>query len=490
MNITRHDAKGSPALVKATHKRRIAQSGSRSRNREPFVEVTRPEQLVKILKRLIRARADRRIESILARLHPADIARILTFLPVEDSRSVIKILFKLRKGGATVSELPGSYIAELLSDMDPELTAELLRRIAPDDAVDILQELDEDRRRAVMDILHIDEVAELEHLMAYGDEEAGAIMNSDFFALPVHLTVGEAIRAVRDAGDQLETVFYVYVTDDEGRLIGTVSMRDLLLTEEDAPLERVVNRNVVSVETTMDQSHVAEIIAKYDLLAVPVVDADGVLVGVITVDDVIDVIQEAATEELYRMAGLDEDDRVFSPALRSVRLRLPWLSLNFLTALLAAFVVGLFEDIISKAVLLASFMPVVAGMGGNAGTQTLTVVIRAIALGELRGLNARQAVIKELTVGAINGLAMGLVGGTIAWLWRDTWWLGLLIGVAMVVNLCVAALGGALVPLILKRFRLDPAIGSSIFLTTMTDVAGFLVFLGLATWLLPLLGIV
>lgn len=462
----------------------------RAHERDVFVEVKRPDRLARILHRLILARAERRIEAVLARLHPADIAQIMTFLPVHDAALLVRPLFRLRKGAATLIELPSSYQEELLDDLDPELTGELLRRLPTDDAVDLLQAMDDEKRAQVLQVLNIEEVAELQRMLAFGDESAGAIMNPDIFALEETLSIDEAIARIREAGRQLDTVFYVYVVDGFGHLVGTVSMRDLLLADGARPLREIVDHSVVAVKADMEQSEVAEIIAKYDLLAVPVIGDDRKLLGVITVDDVIDVIQEAATEELYRMVALDEDDRVFSAPTRSVGLRLPWLTLNFLTALGTAWTVGLFEHVIAEVVVLAAMMPIVAGMGGNAGAQTLTVVIRGLALGELSNVNARRAVVKELTVGLINGLAIGVLSGLIAWVWKGAWWLGLILGASMVFNLCVAALGGATIPLLLRRLKLDPALGSSIFLTTLTDIFGFLSFLGLAAWLLPRLGVI
>lgn len=462
----------------------------RAHGRGVFVEVKRPDRLARILHRLILARAERRIEVMLARLHPADIAQIVTFLPVQDAALLVRPLFRLRKGAATLIELPSSYLEELLDDLDPELTGELLRRLPTDDAVDLLQAMDDEKRAQVLQVLNIEEVAELQRMLAFGDASAGAIMNPDIFALEETLSIDDAISRIREAGRQLDTVFYVYVVDEFGHLVGTVSMRDLLLADGARPLREIVDHSVVAVKADMAKSEVAEIIAKYDLLAVPVIGDDRKLLGVITVDDVIDVIQEAATEELYRMVALDEDDRVFSAPTRSVALRLPWLTLNYLTALGAAWTVGLFEHVIAEAVVLAAMMPIVAGMGGNAGAQTLTVVIRGLALGELSNVNARRAVVKELTVGLINGLAIGALSGLIAWVWKGAWWLGLILGASMVFNLCVAALGGATIPLLLRRLKLDPALGSSIFLTTLTDIFGFLSFLGLAAWLLPRLGVI
>jgi len=462
----------------------------RGRNRDAFVEVRRPDRLARILHRLLQARARRRIESILARLHPADLAKIMTFLPISEARNLVQHLFHLRKAAATLSELPGGYAEELVRELAPELTAELIRRLDPDDAVSLLKELPGEHREKILNILNIEEVTELERLLSYHEETAGALMNPEYFAVSIDLDVQSAIEYIRTEGDKLESVFYVYVVDEWNKLIGTVSMRDLLLADPPTALREVVDTHVVSVATHTSEDEVAEMIAKYDLLALPVVDEGQRLIGVITVDDVIDVLQESATEELYSMVLLDEDDRAFSPARRSIRLRFPWLIVNLGTALLAAATVGLFEDVLGQVVALAALMPMVAGQGGNAGTQTLTVVIRGLALGEIRAINVSRVIAKELAVGAVNGILVGILAGAIAWWWKGQWWLGAILTIAMFLNLCIAALGGSMIPLLLRRLNLDPALGSSIFLTTLTDVFGFFCFLGLAHWLLPIFGVV
>jgi len=464
---------------------------TRSTNNESkrFVPVKRPERLVKQLHRLLEAKSTRKIEAILIRLHPADIATILPIMRMAEARQLLKDLFRLRKGAATLRELPGSFVDEVLDGSDPVMIAEFARRLEPDDAADILQELDEEPLREVLQILDIDEVRELNALMAYPEDSVGAIMNPSFVALPMTATVDQAISRIRAEGDRLKRIHDLYTVDELNCLTATVNMHSLLLAAGETPLADLVDKNVLSIQTDAPEDEAADIIQKYDLLALPVVSSDGVLVGIITVDDIIDMMEEAATEEMYNMAALDEDDRIFSSPLRSVALRLPWLSLNLFTAIAAAFTVGLFETTISKVVALAAMMPIVAGMGGNAGTQTLTIVIRALALGELRPVNARQAIVKEVTVGFTNGIVIGLMAGLVCWLWKGEWWLGLLLGVSLILNLCMAAIGAATIPLILRRMKLDPALGSSIFLTTLTDIFGFFTFLGLASWLIPYFGI-
>jgi magnesium transporter len=294
------------------------------------------------------------------------------------------------------------------------------------------------------------------------------------------MTVGEAITELQSSRD-VEMVFYLYVVDDRRHLVGVVSLRRLLLVSPETPLKRIMATDIISARVDTDQEEVARQVASYNLLAIPVVDEENKLAGVITVDDVIDVIKDEATEDIYRLAGVSGDERVFTPAPESMRKRLPWLGVNLATAFLAAGVVGLFEGTISKVTALAVFMPIVAGMGGNAATQTLTVIVRGIALGELSWSNSRQALLKEAAVGIGNGVSLGLVAAAVAWATKGDPVLGVLLCGAMIINMFVAATAGTLIPLGLRAVNVDPALASSVFITTMTDVFGFASFLGLAT---------
>jgi magnesium transporter len=305
-------------------------------------------------------------------------------------------------------------------------------------------------------------------------------MNPNVFALPEELTVGEAIVELQQARD-VEMVFYLYTVDERRHLVGVTSLRRLLLVAPETPLKRIAVGDVLSVRGDTDQEEVARLVASYNLLAIPVVDVQNKLVGVITVDDVIDVIKDEATEDIYRLAGVSSDDSVFSPPLSSLRKRLPWLYVNLVTAFMAAGVVKAFEGTISQVTALAVFMPIVAGMGGNAGTQTLTVIVRGIALGELNLGNSRKALFKEGLVGIGNGVGLGVVAAAGAWLLQGDGWMGLILGLAMVINMFIAATAGTLVPLGLRALKVDPALASSVFITTLTDVFGFFAFLGLAT---------
>jgi magnesium transporter len=283
-------------------------------------------------------------------------------------------------------------------------------------------------------------------------------------------------------------VFYLYTVDDRRHLVGVTSLRRLLLVSPETPLKRIATTDVLSVRVETDQEEVARQVASYNLLAIPVVDLENKLVGVITVDDVIDVIKDEATEDIYRMAGVSTDDSVFSPPTSSLRKRLPWLYVNLVTAFLAVGVVKAFEGTISQVTALAVFMPVVAGMGGNAGMQTLAVIVRGIALGELNIGNSRKALLKEGLVGLGNGVGLGGAAALAAWLLQGDPWLGVILGLAMLINMFIAATAGTLVPLGLRAMKVDPALASSVFITTLTDVFGFLAFLGLGTLFLRYLG--
>jgi magnesium transporter len=319
----------------------------------------------------------------------------------------------------------------------------------------------------------------VENLLEYDEQTAGRIMNPHVFALNEDMTVGEAITELQNNRD-VEMVFYLYVVDDRKHLVGVVSLRRLLLVSPETPLKRIMTADLISVRVDMDQEEVARQVAAYNLLAIPVVDEENKLVGIITVDDVIDVLKDEATEDIYRLAGVSGDERAFTPPGESLRKRLPWLGINLATAFLAASVVAIFEPQIALLPALAIFMPIVAGMGGNAGTQTLTVIVRGIALGELTWSNSRKALLKEVVVGLGNGIALGIVAALIVWAVRGNFLLGAVLGMAMIINMFVAAAAGTLVPLGLRAANIDPALASSVFITTMTDVFGFFSFLGLA----------
>jgi magnesium transporter len=379
-----------------------------------------------------------------------------------------------------LSELGPENGARLLADRPAEDIARYLQELPSDDAAALVDYLPEELSAPVLELMRKKEAEGVENLLEYPEQTAGRIMNPNVFALSEDMTAGESITALQTSRD-VEMVFYLYVVDSRRHLVGVVSLRRLLLVSPDTPLKRIMTTDVISVRVDTDQEEVARNVASYNLLAIPVVDEENKLVGVITVDDVIDVIKDEATEDLYRLAGVAGDERVFTAPSESLRKRLPWLGVNLVTAFLAASVVKLFEGTIDQVVALAALMPIVAGMGGNAATQTLTVVVRGLALGELTWGNTRKALLKEAAVGIGNGLMLGIVAAVGAYALQRDAALGLILGFAMVINMFVAATAGTLIPLGLKALKVDPALASSVFITTLTDVFGFLTFLGLAT---------
>jgi magnesium transporter len=441
------------------------------------------------VKRLLRIGATANLLNLLQKQHPADLAQVFSELPDKEREAAFSLLADRngRLAMEAISELGPEAGASLLATRPAEDIAKLAQEIPSDDAAALIDNLPEELSAAVLDLMRPKESGIVENLLEYAEQTAGHIMNPHVFALNEDMTVGEAITELQNNRD-VEMVFYLYVVDDRHHLVGVTSLRRLLLVAPATPLKRIMTSDLISARVDTDQEEVARQVASYNLLAIPVVDEENKLVGVITVDDVIDVIKDEATEDIYRLAGVSGDERVFTPAGESLRKRLPWLGVNLVTAFLAASVVGLFEGTIQQVTALAVFMPIVAGMGGNAATQTLTVIVRGIALGELSWVNSRKALLKEAVVGIGNGVVLGVVAALVAWITRGSPVLGILLCAAMIINMFVAATAGTLVPLGLRAANIDPALASSVFITTMTDVFGFASFLGLATIFLRYLG--
>ncbi len=442
----------------------------------------RSDVVVDSVKRLLRIGATANLLNLLQKQHPADLAQIFGTLLDTERSAVFALLVERQPKLAmeAISEMGPEPGAHLLTGRSADDIAKLLHELPSDDAAALLDYLPDELSREVLELMRRKESGQVESLLEYGEQTAGRIMNPSVFALNEDLTVGEAITALQGARD-VEMVFYLYVVDARRHLVGVTSLRRLLLVSPETPLKRIMTPDVISVRVDTDQEEVARQVASYNLLAVPVVDEENKLAGVVTVDDVIDVIKDEATEDLLRLAGVSGDERIATPPGEALRKRLPWLGINLVTAFVAASVVALFEGTIEQVTALAVFMPIVAGMGGNAATQTLTVIVRGLALGELSWVNARKALAKESLIGLGNGLALGVVAAGVAWVTKADPILGLLLGAAMVCNMFVAATAGTLVPLGLKALKVDPALASAVFITTFTDVVGFASFLGLAT---------
>jgi magnesium transporter len=413
-------------------------------------------------------------------LHPADLADRLQRLPREEAESIIHEL-PTEIAAAALAEVDSERLPDLLAAFPTARLVELFQRLPPNDAADMLQHLSATRRRETLAGLPSD-ADEIRSLMVYPVDSAGGIMSSRFIALRDDMTVEqvrELLRA-RAQEERAEDIAYLYVTDASQRLVGIVSLRDLVFRRAERRISEVMNRDVKCVRVTDDQEAVARQFEHYHYLGLPVLDAEGKLVGVVKASEALQIARREATEDMQLMVGLSGEERALTPWRTSIGHRLPWLYINLLTAFAAAAVVALFESTIAKWTALAVFLPIIAGQGGNAGMQTLTVIIRDMALGELSAGDGRRALVKELLVGLVNGAAVGLVVGLVGWWWKNSPVLGLVACAAMVLNQLAAATAGVVIPFGLKTCRVDPALASSIFVTTVTDVAGFFFFLGLS----------
>ncbi|HUP66506.1 MAG TPA: magnesium transporter [Thermoanaerobaculia bacterium] len=436
-----------------------------------------------VFSRLLRHDAVPQVRKIIEKMLPADISPVLPLLMVNDRRRVVSLLIETGKAARVILELDEADLAEFLEEIDDETLAAVCSSSAPDDAADLLDVLSEERRAEVLSRVGAAKQATLEALMTREEAAAGSLMNTDYLALDESLTVADAIDEIRRY-PRKESFFYVYTVDPDHHLVGVLTLRSLIMASPETKLNAIMVQNVVRTTVDASQEEVARLVAKYDLLSIPVVDAQNQMVGVVTVDDVLDVIQEEAEEDLLHLGGVMISERVGAPVLTSYRLRIPWLIMNLVTAFAAAGVVRYFEGTIGRWTALAAFMPIVAGMGGNAGTQTLTVFVRGLALGEIEWKTRWKPVAKELGVGLGNGLTLGLLAGLIVGFWTGQWHLAAILYAGMTCTMLIAGVAGGLVPLALKEMGFDPAISSPIFVTTFTDVAGFFTFLGLATLVL------
>ena len=447
--------------------------------------MAQPVVTTRILRRLLKTGAHFRAEKLLERIHPADLGPLLADLTPDEIRIVIDLLFKNRRAATMLRELPPELLPEILEAISDQRMAEVLDRLEMDDMLELVDAIPEDRRLSIMKHLPAARREELRHAELYPPRSAGRAMTTHFSALDEKMTAQEAIDSLREARlEASEAILYLYVVDGLQRLTGVVPIRRLVTAQPDTPVRELAIREMLSTPPDADQEEVAQLVARYDLLAIPVTDVDGTMLGVITVDDVIDMITEEATQDIYNLAGLSEEDRVFTSARVSIRKRLPWMLVNLCTAFGAGAIVGLFEGTLDRMVSLAIFLPVVAGIGGNGGIQTLTVITRAIALGEIEFSSGLRAVGKEMWVGLVVGTSAGVISGLIAYFLHGNVYMGLVLLLAMMVTMLTASLVGAAVPLILKALRQDPALGSGILVTFAADALGFLSFLGIATLML------
>ncbi len=419
--------------------------------------------------------------SRLKEMHPSDVAEQLEDRELDEIRNVLRE-FSDEQVADILTELPQEIQTDLMENMRLDRVSEIIPEMFSDDAADALGQVSPGRLQDIMDKLPDEDVEEITDLLEYPEDTAGGIMRKEVNTVLTSMALSEAREAIRRGEEEdQDNAIYVYAVDENGRLQGVLRLRDLIFRDLRLKVSAVMITDVRSIGVNADQEEIANIFQKYNYLALPVVDDFGKLVGLVTSDDVIDVIQEEATEDMQRMVGLSGEEMVTTPWSRSVKNRVPWLLVNLGTAFLAAWVVSMFEDTLVKYAMLAAFLPIVGGMGGNAGAQTLTIVVRSLALGEIEDNEWRRVLTKEIIIGVVAGVVIGAAVGFISWLWMGSWVLGGVVCLAMQLNMIAAAMSGVLVPIGLRAVKVDPALASSIMVTTVTDVMGFFIFLSLAS---------
>jgi magnesium transporter len=425
----------------------------------------------------------KRVGRMLDKIHPAKVAGLLESLPPRE-RTAVWEMVESERAGKVLVHLHEEVRTQLALEMDPEDLIAAARGLALDDLVDLIQDLPEQTGRTLLQAKDRPEQAQIESMLHYPEDSAGGLMNTDQISVRAGLHLRSVLRYLRLLEDLPDHTDKLMVIDRQGRYQGVLRVRHLLTNHPQQRVKEVMDSAFPAIASDTPSRAVAARFQELDLISAPVVDAEGRLQGRITVDDVVDVIREESDRSLMNMAGLDEEDDMFAPVLTSARRRALWLGVNLVTAFLAAWVIGLFEDTLEKVVALAVLMPIVASMGGIAGSQTLTLVIRGLALGNVERSNAFLLLWKELGIGALNGLIWALVVAALATLWFGNWEIGGIIAAAILLNLLCAALAGVAIPLVLRGVGIDPALAGSVVLTTVTDVVGFFAFLGLATLLL------
>ena len=444
--------------------------------------------LLDTFRRLIRRKANANLRRLIEKTHAADLALLFRYFNEPEKSFVFTLIRESGEAtGELLSELDESIISELVSPLEPADVASMLSDMGSDDMADILNLLEDEKAQAILETLQRKESEEIEELMAYADDSAGGIMSLDVFSLSESTKAMDAITAIQSS-EKAEMVFYLYVTDEASHLTGVVSLRDLVTAPASAELKGLMERDVVHVTPDTDQEEVAKLVSKYNLLAIPVVEKDRTLLGIVTVDDVVDVIREEATEDFLQMAGIGKDREILMKStFDNVKLRLPWLFASWIGGTIAAYVIGAFEPFLQSVIALAAFIPVIIGMGGNVGTQSSTIIVRGFATGRLQLSKIGSVIWKEIRVGLILGIFYGILLGAVAMLkFIDAPpELGLVVGLAICVSMIIATSIGTLVPIVLRKLDVDPAIASGPFVTTAIDVFGILAYFLIAISFIP-----
>ncbi len=438
------------------------------------------------IKRLLRRNATSHLKKIVQKTHGADLSRVFPVLTSPQQHKLFNLIDDIEKKGILFSELDEDTFLEFIQEMALDDIVKILEAMPSDDVADILGRLPEERADAILKKMKKEGSEEVEDLLNYEDDTAGGIMNPDFIALPEDITAKEAIKSLQKEYVDVEMPFYLYVVNEYGKLVGVCSLRQLVVVAPDKPLKEFMSTDVFFVRTDMDQEEVAKLVARYDILAVPVVDHNNKLVGIVTVDDVIDIIREEATEDILKMAGAGAEFVETKSVFKSMKIRLPWLFASCLGGIGAFFIIGEFEESLKKVAYLAAFIPVVLGMGGNIGTQSATIVVRGLSTGLLSIRDIWTVALKELAIGFLLGVIYGTLIGTVAHIQYNMISLGILVGLSVISSMSVAALVGSLFPMIFARLNIDPAVATGPFVTTSIDIVAVFIYFKISSLLITI----
>jgi magnesium transporter len=422
-------------------------------------------------------------------MHAADIAEVLENLE-DDQQMVVFGLLSDEQATEVLEEINSEHFSDILKDLSYEKKVTLLENMSQDDIVDKLSDLSESRQKEIIAFLDFEDAADVKELLIYEEGTAGRLMTKDYVSIRKNYSVYYAIETLRSTAPDAETIYYIYVTDEIDRLVGVISLRELIISAPNRSVDSIMNENIITVNVNEDQEQVARIVSKYDLLAVPVVDNNNVLLGIITIDDVLDIIEEEATEDIFKFAGTSEDEiyesdtTLFNRVKNSVKSRLPWLIITIFGGILSSRVLANYQETITANASLALFMPLLTGIGGNVGTQSSTITVRNIATHVIEGTGILKTLIHEISVGLVVGIVCSLLVGAASVFLNGDYDIALIVGISMWVNMTAAATIGTIVPLVFKKIGVDPAVASAPFITTTIDVAALTIYFSLATFML------
>lgn len=442
------------------------------------------DTLLKQVEYLIEKNDDIKLSEFIEKIHYADLSEVLMELD-DDKRNTVFGVLSIEDAAKVLEEIDSDIFVSLMSSLSIEQKKRLIEIMSLDDIVDQLGELSEVEQRDIISHMDVEDAKDVKELLFYEEDTAGGIMTTDYIAVGKNLTAYKAIESLRKDAEEAETVYYVYVVDESDVLVGVMSLRELILASPNKKVEDIMNDNVIYVNIGEDQEDVARKVSKYDLLAIPVIDENNKIKGIITVDDVIDVIEEEATEDMLKFAGVSEEinseENLLIKIFNSVKSRLPWLIITIFGGLLSARIMSVFQDTLNANTTLALFVPILAGMGGNAGTQSSTITVRSIAMGNIVGKEAFRTIIQEMSVGFFVGIVCSGIVGIASFMLKGQMLLSVIVALAMWANMFTATFIGTLVPLVFKKIGVDPAVASAPFITTTVDITGLTIYFTLAT---------